>query len=118
MKTLTILVVLTFIVNTPEAHALFGHVEAEKARREHAEQQLDQSQQQLGEQQQLNKEQQRIAEELQHTIGEQQRATTEQSQLTNKWQTTAFVLGICSVALLIVGTAIGSNGRRDAATGK
>ncbi len=40
-----ILAVLTFIVFTPRAHALFGHVAAEKARREHAEQQFTQEEQ-------------------------------------------------------------------------
>lgn len=119
MKTFVVLLVMTsFVVIPPEAQALFGHVEAEKARREHAEQQLNQSQQQLGEQQRLVKDQQRIAEELQRTIGEQERAATEQNQLTNKWQTTAFVLGIVAVVLLVVGTAIGSRGRNHATTAR
>ena len=41
MKTIFIsLAVLTFIVTTPRAHALFGHVAAEKERRIDAEQKL------------------------------------------------------------------------------
>ena len=36
------LAVLTFIVSTPRAHALFGHVAAEKERRQEAEQQFTQ----------------------------------------------------------------------------
>ena len=39
------LAVLMFIIVTPEAQAFFGHVAAEKDRREHAEQQLTQEQQ-------------------------------------------------------------------------
>ena len=113
MKTLilTALAVLTFIVNTPEAHALFGHVAAEKDRREHVEQQLNQSQQQLGEQQRLAKDQQRL-------IDGQQQTVVEEHRLTSKWQTMAFVLGVAAVTTLIVGTAIGSRGRHHAAAGK
>ena len=103
------LVVLAFIAATPRAHALFSHVAAEKSRREHVEQQLASTQQQLGEQQQIAKDQQRL-------IGDQQQAVAAEQKLTNKWQTTAFVLGVFSVVLLIVGTAIGSRGRRHATT--
>ena len=42
MKIIIFLAVLTFIVNTPQAHALFGHVAQEKARRIQVEQKLDQ----------------------------------------------------------------------------
>ena len=48
MKTLIVLMVLTFIVFTPEAHALFGHVQAEKERRQEAEQRVIQEQQSNG----------------------------------------------------------------------
>ena len=106
MKTLILisLAVLTFIVATPRAQALFGHVTAEKDRREHAEQQLTSAQQQLGEQQRLAQEQQRLG--------------CEQQQRANKWQMAAFVLGAASVVMLIAGTAIGSRGRHHAAAGK
>lgn len=49
VKTLLIsLVVLTFIAYTPEAHALFGHVQAEKERRQQAENRVVQEQQNNG----------------------------------------------------------------------
>jgi hypothetical protein len=86
VKLIIFLLVLTFIVNTPEAHALFGHVAAERNRREHAEQQVAIAQQ----------------------------SHIEQQRLVNRWQTTAFILGISSVVMLIAGAAIGSKGRRDA----
>ena len=41
---LIFLAVLMFIIATPRAQALFGHVAAEKDRREHAEQQLNEQQ--------------------------------------------------------------------------
>lgn len=86
------LLVLTFIVNTPEAHALFGHTTEERQRRIATEQQLSQEQQRLNVQQHL-------------TVDEQQRA--------RRWQTTASVLGVMAVFTLIAGTAIGSKARRD-----
>ncbi len=45
---LTILAALTLGVVAPKAQALFGHVAAEKNRREHAEQQVAQQQQTNG----------------------------------------------------------------------
>lgn len=44
----TTLAVLTFLVVTPNAIALFGHVAAERDRRQHAEQQVVQEQQTNG----------------------------------------------------------------------
>jgi hypothetical protein len=85
VKIFICLLVLTFIVNTPEAYALFGHVAAERNRREHAEQQVAISQQSI----------------------------IEQQRLISRWQTTAFILGISSVVLLVAGAAIGSKTRRD-----
>jgi hypothetical protein len=85
VKIFICLLVLTFSVNTPEAYALFGHVAAERNRRERAEQQLVQVQQNI----------------------------IEQQRLINRWQTTAFILGISSVVLLVAGAAIGGKTRRD-----
>ena len=93
-----ILVVLTFlIVNTPEAHAMFGHTAEERRRRVAVEQQLFQEEQRLGEQQHL---------------------TIEQQLRASRWQTTASVLGVVAVLMLVAGTAIGSNGRHHAARGE
>ena len=97
MKTLVVLAVLTFIVNTPEAHALFGHTAEERQRRIATEQQLSQEQQRLD---------------------VQQRLSVEQQQRASRWQTTASVLGIVAVITLIIGTAIGSRGRRHAGRGE
>ena len=97
MKTLIVFAVLTFIVNTPEAHALFGHTAEERQRRIATEQQLSQEQKRLDAQQHL-------------TVEQQQRAT--------HWQMTASVLGIVAVLALIAGTAIGSRGRDHANAGK
>ena len=38
----------------------------------------------------------------------------EQSQATSRWQGIAFVLGVGCVVTLVVGAAIGSNGRKHA----
>ena len=97
MKTFLVLAVLTFFVNTPEAHALFGHTAQERQRRIATEQQLSQEQQRLDAQQHL---------------------TVEQQQRASRWQTTASVLGIAAVITLITGTAIGSKGRHHAARGE
>lgn len=97
MKTLIVLMVLTFIVNTPEAHALFGHTAEERQRRIATEQQLSQEQQKLAAQQHL---------------------TVEQQQRASRWQTAAFILAVAAVITLIIGTAIGSKGRSDAARGE
>ena len=84
-------------ISPPKAHGLFGHTAEERQRRIATEQQLSQEQQRLDAQQHL---------------------TNEQQQKTSRWQTTAVMLGIFSVVLLIVGTAIGSRGRHHAARGK
>jgi hypothetical protein len=81
-----VLVVLASIATTPKAQAMFGHVAAEKQRRISVEQQLGQ----LGQQLSLEK------------------------QTTDKWQGVSFTLGIGCVVTLVVGTAIGSNGRKHA----
>jgi len=38
----------------------------------------------------------------------------QERELTNNWRYAAFGLGVVSVVLLIIGTAIGSKGRSDA----
>lgn len=82
-----ILVVFAFlIVNTPEANALFGHVQAEKERRQDAEQRVTQEQQTNA---QLAHGNERL-----HTI------------------TTILSAGV--VTALLVGAAVGSKARRDA----
>ena len=81
------LAVLTFlIVTTPRAHALFGHVAAEKERRIATEQQLIQERQANGQLLQTN----------QHL------------------QTTIHVLAAGVTVALVIGAAIGSKTRRDA----
>ena len=93
-----VLFVVTFlIVNTQEAHAMFGHTAEERQRRIAAEQQLSQEHQLLDAQQHFTVVQQHLTIEL------QQRAT--------RWQTTASILGVVAVFMLIAGTAIGSRGR-------
>ena len=94
---LIVLVVLTFFVNTPEAHALFGHTAQERQRRIATEQHLSQEQQHLDAQQHL---------------------TIEQQQRASRWQAIASVLGLVAVITLIIGTAIGSRGRSYAARGE
>ena len=49
---------------------------------------------------------QRIAD-LEHRLQQQQ-------ETTNTWRTAAFSLGVVCVVVLIIGTAIGSKGKRDA----
>ena len=99
-----VLFVLTFTVNTPEAHALFGHTAEERQRRIAVEQQLSQEKQRLDAQE--------------HLTIEQQHLTIEQQQRANYWQTTASILGVVAVVVLIAGTAIGSNGRHHATGGE
>lgn len=94
---LIVFTVLTCIVNTPEAHALFGHTAEERQRRIATEQQLSQEQQRLDVQQHL---------------------TVEQQQRASRWQTATSVLGVVAVIALIIGTAIGSRGRHCAARGE
>ena len=101
---LIVLMVLAFIVNTPEAHALFGHTAEERQRRIATEQQLSQEQQKVSEQEQ------RLLDQQHHVI--------EQQKVTARWQTIAFVLGLAAVFTLIIGTAIGSQGRHHAAKGE
>ena len=83
---LIILVVLASIAAPPKADAMFGHVAAEKQRRISVEQQLGQVGQQL----------------------------TIETQTADKWQGVSFMLGIGCVITLVLGTAIGSNGRKHA----
>ena len=86
MKTfLIILAVLTFIVCTPEAHALFGHVRAEKKRCQEAERRVVQEEQNNG---QLISSNQHL-----HVV--------------------ITVLSTGVVTALVVGVAVGSNTRRD-----
>ena len=80
------LAVLTFIVFTPRAHALFGHVAAEKDRRVATEQALNQEQQ----------------------------ANGQLSQTNQHLQTTIHVLAAGVTITLIIGAAVGSKTRRDA----
>ena len=80
------LAVLTFIVATPRAQALFGHVAAEKERRQHAEQQVTQEQQNNGQLIQSN----------------------------SRLHTTISILSAGVTMALVIGAAIGSNTRRDA----
>jgi hypothetical protein len=87
------LAVLAFIAATPEAHALFGHVAAEKDRREHAEQTLVQQQQ---------------------LTAEQQRANGHLVLANQRLQTTIRVLAAGVTIALVIGAAIGSKTRRDA----
>ena len=94
---LTVLVVLTCIVNTPQTYALFGHTAVERQRRIATEQQLSQEH---------------------HRLDAQQRLTFEQQQKASRWQITAFILGIATVLMLMIGTAIGSRGRRHATGGE
>lgn len=92
---LIVLMVLTFlIVNTPQAHALFGHTAEERQRRIATEQQLSHEQQRLDAQQHL---------------------TAEQQQRASHWQNAACVLGVAAIITLTIGTAIGSRGRQCAA---
>ncbi len=86
MKTIFIaFAVLTFIVSTPEAHALLGHVAQEKERRQQAEQRIVQEQQ--------------INGQLLHT--------------NQTLYVTISILSAGVVTALIVGTAIGSKAKRD-----
>ena len=80
------LAVLTFIVATPRAHALFGHVAAEKDRRVATEQALNQEQQ----------------------------ANGQLSQTNQHLQTTIHVLAAGVTVALLIGAAVGSKTRRDA----
>ena len=82
------LTVLTFNVATPRAQALFGHVAAEKDRREHAEQQVTQEQQTNGQLIQRN----------------------------DHLQTTIHVLAAGVTLALVIGAAVGSKTRRDVGT--
>ncbi len=80
------LAVLTFIVSTPRAHALFGHVAAEKERRQDAEQRIVQEQQ-----------------------------TNRQLIQTNQGlHTTISILSASVTVALVIGAAVGSKTRRDA----
>lgn len=79
------LTVLTFIVITPRAQALFGHVAAEKERRHEAEQHVAQEQQ--------------INGQLVHT--------------DEKLHTVISILSASAVGALVIGAAVGSKTRRD-----
>ena len=85
VKTLITLCVLAFIVNTPEAHALFGHVQAEKQRRQEAEQLVVQEQQNNG--------------QLFHS--------------NQTLHITITILSTGVVTALMIGAAVGSKTRRD-----
>ena len=99
MKTIigVVCMAMMFLINSPNAHSMFGHTAEERQRRIAAEQQLSQEQQRLDDQQHL---------------------TVEQQQRASRWQTAACILGIVAVITLIAGTAIGSKGRHDAARGE
>lgn len=87
------LLVLASIAATPEANALFGHVAAEKDRREHAEQQLVQ----------------------QHQLtAEQQRANGQLIDKNQRLHTAVSILSAGVAVALIIGAAVGSKTRRDA----
>ena len=81
-----ILAVLTFIVSAPRANALFGHVAAEKERRQDAEQRIVQEQQHNGQLIQTN-------QGLHNTIS---------------------ILSAGITVALVIGAAVGSKTRRDA----
>ena len=86
MKTfLIVLVALTFIAYTPEAHALFGHVQAEKERRQDAEQ--------------------RVVHEQQNNVQFIDR--------NQRLHVTISILSAVVITALVVGAAIGSKARRD-----
>ena len=80
------LAVLMFIIATPRAHALFGHVAAEKERRLEAEQRVVQEQQHSGQLFQTN-------QGLHITIS---------------------ILSAGITVALVIGAAVGSKTRRDA----
>ncbi len=80
------LAVLTFIVATPRAQALFGHVASEKERRQEAEQRVSQEQQTNGQLTQAN--------QGLHTV--------------------ISILSAAAVGALVIGAAVGSKTRRDA----
>ena len=80
------LAVLMSIVSTPRAHALFGHVAAERERRQDAEQRIVQEQQNNGQLIQTNQ----------------------------GLHTAVSVLSAGITAALVVGAAVGSKTRRDA----
>jgi hypothetical protein len=55
--------------------------------------------------------------ERQRRVEEEQQlgaSLTQQSQATSRWQGIAFILGVGCVVTLVVGAAIGSNGRKHA----
>ena len=80
------LTVLTFIVITPRAHALFNHVAAEKERRQEAEQRIIQEQQHNGQLLQTNQ----------------------------GLHTTISILSAAITVAFVIGAAVGSKTRRDA----
>ncbi len=80
------LAVLMFIIATPRAHALFGHVAAEKERRQDAEQRVIQEQQTNGQLTQTN--------QGLHTV--------------------ISILSATAVGALVIGAAVGGKTRRDA----
>ena len=79
------LAVLMFIIATPRAHALFGHVAAEKERRQEAEQRIVQEQQNNGQLIQTNQ----------------------------GLHTTISILSAGVTVALVIGAAVGSKTRRD-----
>ena len=85
MKIFILLVVLTFLANIPEAHALFGHVAQEHERRVETEQKLV----------------------------EQQHFVTQQQETNGKLETVIHFLSAGVVVALLIGAAIGSKTRRD-----
>ncbi len=79
------LAVLMFIISTPRAHALFGHVAAEKERRQDAEQRIVQEQQ----------------------------ANGQLTQTNQGLHTVISILSATAVGALVIGAAVGSKTRRD-----